>query len=630
MLSRLSSRHSVLTALQRTRRILYGQQQQQQQQQVRFHGCIGRFLVDDDFRNGTSSTSSSSFFCRRKSRSFHHHPVWTNTSITQTRYLASTAVPDSSSSSSSSSSFRLKVAIVGSGPSACYTAKYLQAALEKLQQQQQQSPSLQLSSSLQIDLFERLPTPYGLVRYGVAPDHPEVKNVQNDWDELFAVKDNGDKSNGINSRVRFLGNVSVGQAISVDELRQWYHAVVLAYGCESDRTLKFLEQRHFDNVLSARQFVAWYNGHPDYYCDTDTDTVENGADSSTKKSFIGQRVARALHVDTTVNDDSVRKANVLVIGQGNVALDCARILVKGGKHLYDTDIASYVLPILGNGVANVFVVGRRGHVQGAFTIKELRELTKLQQEGYETAFHVRADELDMGLTEASQQELDGPSGRPRKRIHKLLTEVANSHNTVNSLKHLNLRFLLNPVGVQVNKDDPSVITGVILERTKLEGEAGCQTAKGTGEFETIPADLVLLSIGYKGVALPGIEEYFDDARGVVCHEQGKVDSPNECKGGLYVSGWLKRGPTGIIGTNITDAKDTVATILEDLQHLQQRFLPKDDVIALLEQRGVQVVKWEEYQNINNVEKTSKRSTDQPRNKLVGLDTQLKAAFSGRR
>ena len=213
----------------------------------------------------------------------------------------------------------VKVAIVGSGPSGCYTAKYLLSALEK--------------SKVHIHVLERLPTPFGLVRSGVAPDHPEVKNVQNDFTALF--KDN--------PMIEFLGNVTVGRDVSLKELRELYDVVVLAYGCESDRKLAIPGEETLAGVLSAREFVAWYNGHPDYV-------------------HVGQAVADAL-------GDTPETAEVVVIGQGNVALDCARILAKGTAGLYDTDIAAHSLPILKEGVKCTSIVGRRGHIQGAFTIK---------------------------------------------------------------------------------------------------------------------------------------------------------------------------------------------------------------------------------------------------------------------
>lgn len=442
-------------------------------------------------------------------------------------------------------------------------------------------------------MLERLPTPFGLVRSGVAPDHPEVKNVQNDFTALFEQED---------SPISFLGNVTVGKDVSLQELREHYDAVVLAYGCESDRKLGIPGEDTLTGVLSAREFVAWYNGHPDYV-------------------HIGQVVAEAL-------GDDPESASVVVVGQGNVALDCARVLAKGASGLVDTDISSYVFPILKDGVKCTTIVGRRGHIQGAFTIKELRELTKLEAEGYGASFVVKEDELDMGTTPSSLEELSAKGARPKVRIDKLLREAAAKPLSESNAKEVDLRFLLNPARFEANESDPSKLEAVVCERTKLEGEPGSQVAVGTGEFETIPAQLALISIGYKGVALPGIKEteLFDERKGVVVNVHGKVDDSRDGLGGLYVSGWLKRGPSGIIGTNIADAKDTVASIAKDLDN---QTLKEDDscLQSLLEERGIQVVDWTSYERIDAAEtdESRKRNKDQPREKFCSISEMLDVA-----
>lgn len=335
-----------------------------------------------------------------------------------------------------------KIAIVGSGPSGCYTAKYLNSKLE----------------GSQIDVLDRLPTPYGLVRNGVAPDHPEVKNVENDFDTLFEGNDDGHNLN-------FYGNVKVGTDISLKELREMYDVVVLAYGCESDKPFDFIKNSKLEGILSAREFVSWYNGHVDY-------------------EWVGPLVEKALKR----NSDGSQQ--VVIIGHGNVALDCARILAKTREELDPTDIASRSLNIIDQGDDNadfmreVSVIGRRGHVQGAFTIKELRELTRLG----DANFVVRADELDMGRTEASEQEMKDT--RPRKRMDKLLTDAAVSTKDSDSQKKakVHLRFLLNPVGFET--EDGSSLSHITCERTRLVGDAGSQSAEGTGEMEAIKAQLV--------------------------------------------------------------------------------------------------------------------------------------------
>lgn len=468
------------------------------------------------------------------------------------------------------------MAIVGSGPSGCYTAKYLQSNSPK---------------QVSIDVLESLPTPFGLVRSGVAPDHQEVKNVQTDFSALFQK-----------GGVSFYGNVTVGEDVSLQELRELYDVVVLAYGCGSDRKLGIPGEDSLSGVLSAREFVAWYNGHPDF-------------------SHVGSLIYKALR-------GSPQEANVVVIGHGNVALDCARILAKGSPGLMDTDVSSLALPILGFGVKSTTVVGRRGHVQGAFTIKELRELTKLDEEGHQTSFLVSHEELDLGMSDATVQELESPSGRPKQRIDKLLRSVA-SHPPPTNPKHVSLRFLLNPIRFAPDEHDATSLGSVVCERAKLEGGPGHQQAVGTGDLVQFPAQLALVSAGYKGIAIPGLDSnLFDCQRGLVVNSHGKVADAFSGLGGLYVTGWLKRGPSGIIGTNISDAKDTVGSILKDLENR----VPKKDTATsltdILKRRQVKVVDWEAYQRIvefeNNPER--KRSKDQPREKISTREGLLNAAF----
>lgn len=264
-------------------------------------------------------------------------------------------------------------------------------------------------------------------------------------------------------------------------------------------------------------------------------------------------------------------------------------------------------------------------------MKELRELVRLQQDGYDTSFVVREDELNLGTTEASLAELKGPGGRPRVRMDKLLREAATAaanSNDEEASKSIHLRFLLNPVAYEAHPDKPGVLGSVRCERTRLEGEAGQQRAVGTGEYESVPADLALVSIGYKGVALPGMEEWFDGRRGVMVHQAGKVDGPTSTMGGLYTVGWLKRGPTGIIGTNIMDAKDTVATIIQDAEtDFDAISLPASslDLDALL--ADCAVVTWEGYQQIQKAEASGKRTEDQPREKIVDLERQIEIGTS---
>jgi adrenodoxin-NADP+ reductase len=534
----------------------------------------------------------------------------------------------------------LSVAIVGTGPSGCYTAKYLLSSFSSL------PPKDHLPfASIQIDMIEKLPTPFGLVRSGVAPDHPEVKNVMHDFSKLF-LDDfllSSSSSSSLSSlsreeagenhfnqlqqqqqdlqsqqrpqetqkQVEFWGNVHVGKDISLKELQSLYHIVVLAYGCESDQRLGIEGEDSLHGIFSAREFVAWYNGHPEFVS-------------------LGDKVKELMKQDDG-DDDGHKETNVVVIGQGNVALDCARVLVKGQRELMDTDIASDALNVIGDGVRRTTVLGRRGHVQGAFTIKELRELTKLDQ----VDFVVEEKELDEGATLSSLEELRGDGARPKVRIDKLLRDVArlrkeekrekhhHQQHTERPRKEVILRFLLNPVKFLPNALDGTRVGSVLCERTRLEGQPGRQVAVGTGVMEEIPADMVLVSIGYKGVKLPGMDDsLFEARRGIVRNTHGKVID------NLYVSGWLKRGPSGIIGTNIVDAKDTVSSILKDLEdesHWSRKIVKgRSGLGLLLLERGVRYVDWASYQRIDAAETDplKLRSKNQPREKITSVEEML--------
>jgi adrenodoxin-NADP+ reductase len=382
-------------------------------------------------------------------------------------------------------------------------------------------------------------------------------------------------------------------------------------------------------------------GHPDYV-------------------HVGEKVKKVLLSGDSEDKvaGAIRQASVVVLGQGNVAMDCARILAKGGKALFDTDLASHALPVLGDGVAKISILGRRGHIQAAFTIKEVRELINLEKEGCSAEFHVSEKELELGTTEASKAELAGPQGRPRQRIDKLLRDVATTTSTSQGKclffydrkltnlpcsskdfcrfvasgssgqpKQVHLRFLINPVRFEADSSDSSRLGKVICERTRLEGEPGKQRAVGTGELHEIPAQLALVSIGYRGTPVPGLEPWFDNQRGVVVHQNGRVDPPVPSKlGGLYASGWLKRGPTGIIGTNIPDAKETVVSIVSDLNE-DNAMNSVESLGSFLSASGVKVVDWNGYRKIADHEMANRRSEHQPREKITDTDLLVEIASS---
>ena len=403
------------------------------------------------------------------------------------------------------SSPAIHVAVVGSGPSALYTSKYL----------------LRAAPSAVVDIFESLPVPYGLVRFGVAPDHPEVKRVSEDFDGVIN-----------DARLRFFGNVTVGSDVAVDTLLRRYHAVVLAYGAQSDARLT-IPNRHLKHIVTARQFVAFYNGHPAQYA---ADDVAQFALDNVK--------------------------SVLIIGQGNVAIDCARVLLTPPATLAATDMTPQALAMLERStINNVYLVGRRGPAQSAFTTAEWRELTSLAN----VDVRMRQRDFDDGMTANSTAEV---SVRANKRKFDLIQQIhkrnADTPITDATRKTLHVHYLSSPKSYIPHPNDNSRVGGCVMERTRLVGDAHDQQAVGTGELETIEADFVLESIGYRSLSIQ-TDIPFDQRRHVIPSAAGRViRQDGAVVNGLYVSGWLKRGATGIIGSNIMDAKETVDSIMADV------------------------------------------------------------------
>jgi len=396
----------------------------------------------------------------------------------------------------------LRVAVVGSGPAGLYTAEALikQAAL------------LPVPVTLKVDVIDRLPTPYGLVRYGVAPDHKSIKSVANYLRRVLESPD-----------VRFVGGVSLGVDVTREELLAAYDAVVYATGAMRDRRLG-IDGEDLPGSYAATDFVNWYCGHPD---------VDPGA--------------------FTLDAESVA-----VIGVGNVAVDVARILARDPAELEATDIPEPVMDALrASRVREVHVIGRRGPAQAKFTTKELRELGELA--GVEVS--VPADEFDLegGFDRSGESATLAASDR---RVRGNLVAMAGwsgaAHDAAEAGRKLRLRFWLRPVEIEKSAD--GTVGGLRLERTRLN-ESG--EFEGTGEFETIDVQMVLRSVGYQSVPLPGVP--FDPKSHTVPNAAGRVLSETgEPLPGEYVAGWLKRGPTGVIGTNKADAAETVQSLLADL------------------------------------------------------------------
>ncbi|CAL5228332.1 g11441 [Coccomyxa viridis] len=424
-----------------------------------------------------------------------------------------------------------------------------------------------------VDIIDRLPTPFGLVRSGVAPDHQDTKNVINQFTKLAQ-----------DPRLSFLGNVTVGRDISLPALRLHYNGVVLAYGAESNRKLG-VPGEDLQNSLSAREFVWWYNGHPDY---------------------------ASLPVDLS------KMERVAIIGLGNVALDCARVLLRGEDAMGRTDIARHAQEARKrSAVKRVDIIGRRGAVQAAFTTKELREITKLP------GVQVHVSPEAMQLTEADEAEIK--ASRIKKRVFDILKAASEAPKSEDATRHLHMHFLRTPLELLPRSPGCPAVGGVKLEVNKLQArEDGSQTAIGLGQYESLPADMVLSSIGYRSEAIEGVA--FDARRGVVMHREGRVlqASSQDPEPGLYVVGWAKRGPTGIIGTNLVDASETADCIAEDVQH---GILPGrlgSGISEELARHKVQVVDFGDWQNINAAEVTAGQQAGKPREKFVEVAAMLEA------
>ncbi|MFF3885583.1 FAD-dependent oxidoreductase [Streptomyces sp. NPDC001914] len=419
----------------------------------------------------------------------------------------------------------LRVAVVGSGPSGVYSAQGLV---------QRSGPP-----DVRVDVLDRLPCPYGLVRYGVAPDHEKIKSLQNNLRTVLE-----------DERVRFLGGVEVGPGgVPVARLRELYHAVVYCVGAATDRHLG-VPGEDLPGSWSATEFVSWYSAHPDSVAD----------------GFVaGARSA-------------------VVIGVGNVAVDVTRILARTAPELSPTDIPQAALGALAaSEVTEISMVGRRGPSQARFTTKELRELGGLPEAD------ISVDEAELALDPAY---LD-PSGLPaaqRRNVEVLRGWAASA--PLGRPRLIRPRFFLRPVELLA---DGGRVGAVRFERTVPDGVGG---VRGTGRFEEIEAQLVLRSVGYRGVPLDGMP--FDAGRGTVPQRAGRVLRDGVVSPGEYVAGWIKRGPTGVIGTNRPCAKETVASLLEDAPHLVRREVA-DDPLAALRAEGTRPVEWAGWQAIERAE-----------------------------
>ncbi|CAM3905513.1 FAD/NAD(P)-binding protein [Deinococcus frigens] len=430
----------------------------------------------------------------------------------------------------------LRVAVIGSGPSGVYAAE----ALIK-----------QTALPAEVDVFDRLPTPYGLVRYGVAPDHLTIKSVTRGFEKTFS-----------DPRVRFLGNVEFGKDLTHHDLKAHYDAIMYTVGASGDRRLGIAGE-DLGGSMSATEFVAWYNGHP----------------------------------DAAAREMVLSASGVAVVGVGNVALDVSRILLKTVGELQASDIAPHALEALANSpVKDVWILGRRGAAQAKFTTKELREFGELS----EADAVVKPQEV--AVDEASEAAI---SDNVVKKNLEVLRDFS-SRTPEGKPRRIHLRFLVSPV--EILGDEDGHVSGLKVERNTLDDSGN---AVGTGETEVLPVQMVLRSVGYRGVALPGVP--FDDRRGVIPNTEGRVEG----RTGEYTSGWIKRGPSGVIGTNRKDATDTVAHLIADAGTLPvAEQASRADVDALLKERGVDVYTFADWQALDTHEQAQGQAQGRPRAKVV--------------
>ena len=452
----------------------------------------------------------------------------------------------------------LRVAVVGSGPAGFYAAGAL----------------LGREVPVEVDMIERLPTPWGLVRLGVAPDHPKLKSVSRAYERIAE-----------RPGFRFLGNVEIGRDLHHSDLARLYDALIYAVGAQSDKRLG-IPGEDLPGSWPATEFVAWYNGHPDF-----------------------QELEFDLDVERAV-----------VIGNGNVAVDVARMLSLTADELAPTDATDKAIAAIGSSkLKDIVMLGRRGPAQAAFTTPELQELGEL------AGADIFVDPAELELDDVSEASL-ADNTNARRNI-EMLREFA-GRSPSGKPRALRLRFLVSPVAILGDER----VEAIEVEQNRLVPDGrGTLRAEPTGERETIPCGLVFRSVGYRGVALPEVP--FDEDRGTIRNEGGRVvDEDGEVVPGVYAAGWIKRGPTGVIGTNKKDATETVELLLEDAAagRIERRAgATAEAADALLAERGAQTVLYEGWSSIDQVERSAGEPHGRPRAKLVTWNELLEAAEAER-
>ncbi|MEV0687683.1 FAD-dependent oxidoreductase [Nocardia sp. NPDC050378] len=444
----------------------------------------------------------------------------------------------------------LRVAIVGAGPAACYAAD-----------------ELLRRSDVEVEMFDRLPTPWGLVRAGVAPDHAGTKNVATMFESAFR-----------RDTLQYYLNVEIGEHIDHRELLEHHHAVIYAVGASSDRKLG-VPGEDLPGSHSATEFVAWYNGHPDF--------AEREFDLS------GERA--------------------VIVGNGNVALDVARVLTVDPDELAKTDIADHALDALRrSNIREVVILGRRGPLQAAYSSPEFLALTHLK------GVDVVVDPADLDLDEHSRAVVDDPNIEPSLRLKYQLAQEYSTGRRDPANKRIVFRYLATPT--EVLGDDH--VTGIEFAHNELTADL---VATPTDRTERLDTGLVLRSIGYRGVPVPGLP--FDERRGVVPSEHGRVLADTQPLPGVYVAGWIKRGPRGVIGSNRIDAEETVEALIDDFiaGRLTNPTRDRAALRALLTERQPDLVDRAAWKTIDQAEKAAGKAAGRPRVKFTTRADLLKAA-----
>ncbi len=449
---------------------------------------------------------------------------------------------------------KIRIAIVGSGPAAFYAAEHLQKRLD---------------NRAYIDMFEKLPTPHGLVRTGVAPDHQKIKTVARIYDKVAS-----------HPQFRFFGLVEFGKHVKLSDLRRYYHQVIFATGAQTDRKIG-IPCEDIPGSHTATEFVAWYNTHLEY--------------TNYKVNLSGEKV--------------------VIVGVGNVAVDVARVLSLTKNEMQKTDIADYAMEqIAKSGIKEIFMLGRRGPAQAAFTNPELKELANLKDADLLT----RADEIKPDPITLAQLK-EKPDSATEKKL-ELLRDA--SRRVPSKSKKITIRFLVSPVEI-IAGENGRVKSVKVVKNRLYRSENGSLRPKPTDQTEEITADLVFRSVGYRGIALADVP--FDEKQGVIPNEKGRIldRAGGVAITGLYTSGWIKRGPTGVIGTNKRDSGETVNCMVEDIE-AGKVFNPDLSSFKSIKQLFKhKSISYNDWLKVDSFEKEEGGKKGKPRDKVTNLNKILK-------